>query len=110
MAATKSQLEAEVRELTEILRHSESCEGLRFALTERGVELDRTALVGLIGLEDNSRYGALLTADLDFIVFVSDAADNLVDWERAADVAVLRNSFEAVDVAVELVGNGLLDP
>jgi hypothetical protein len=61
--------EAEVAELTELLRHDESFMELRDALAANGIVIASTLLAGLIERQDESREGVLVTDDRRCIRF-----------------------------------------
>jgi hypothetical protein len=95
-------LELEVRELTDLLRHADSFDGLRGALAERGVIASETILAGLIESEDESRFGVLLVATGECILFEANRADSFTRWERVDDIASLKDRFRAVSVGRSL--------
>src|SRR5438046_2196915 len=95
-------LELEVRELTDLLRHADSLEGLRQALTDRGLIVSETILAGLIESEDESRLGVLLTSSGECVLFEANREDSFTQWEPIVDITSLEDGFDAVSVALSM--------
>lgn len=106
MMATDEQLRLEVRELTDLLRTSATFGHLRDALAARGLSPSNTILAGFMEGEDESRYGVLLSAGGECIVFESEGDGTLTRWERIEDTSVLADDFEAVEVGIAMQRSG----
>jgi hypothetical protein len=99
-------LELEVRELTDLLRHEDSSANIRDLLAANGMTVSTTILAGLIDGEDGSRYGVILTASRECVLFEMAPDDALLRWETIEDPDTLASSFEAVSVGISMVRSG----
>lgn len=95
--------EAEVQELTQLLRDDASFADLRRALVSRGMSPEHVLLAGLIGGEDCRSYGAFVDTDGDCTMFELADSGEVIRWERVAGPEALGHDFTAVATAVAMV-------
>jgi hypothetical protein len=98
----EEQLRLEVMELTDLLRHAASFADLREAVAAKGLSASETILAGLIEGEDESRYGVLLTANQECVLFESASDGRLTRWEMIEQPEALTVDFEAVSVGIAM--------
>jgi hypothetical protein len=103
---SEEQLEQEVRELTDLLRTDATFADLREALATKGLSASDTILAGLVEGEDESRYGVVLTADRQCVLFESDPDGSLIRWEIVEDPSTLTTDFQAVGVGIAMQKEG----
>ena len=99
-------LQQEVRELTDLLRYHDSFADFRDTLAARGSPASETILAGLIEGEDNSRYGVILTASEECILFEAAPNGSLTRWEIIDELDALTPAFKAVSVGVSMMRRG----
>lgn len=99
-------LRLEVRELTDLLRHHDSFADFRDLLASRGSPAFETILAGLIEGEDRSRYGVILTASRECILFETAPNRSLTRWEIIDEPDALTSDFQAVAVGVCMMKKG----
>jgi hypothetical protein len=97
---------SEVKELTDLLRNDDSFSHLRELLADRGLIASETILAGMISSEDNSDYGAFLTATGHCMAFETGPDGSLTRWERVDDITTLEDDFEAIAVGVSMQRRG----
>jgi hypothetical protein len=102
----KELLELEVRELTGLLRHEDSCANIRDLLTAKGLDASRTILAGLIDGMDGGQYGVVLTPSQECIVFEIAPDDSLMRWEIVDEADALTSAFQAVSTGISMVRSG----
>lgn len=100
------QLQQEVRELTELLRHAGTFADLRDALTAKGLPASEVVLAGLIEGEDESRYGVLLTTNQGCVRFETAPNGSLTRWETVDEPHALTSDFQAVSVGISMMRSG----
>jgi hypothetical protein len=107
-------LELEVRELTDLLRHEDSSANIRDLLAAKGMAASTTILAGLIDGEDGSRYGVIVTASQECVLFEMAPDDSLLRWETIDEHDALAAGFQALSVGISMVRSGqislLADP
>jgi hypothetical protein len=99
-------LRLEVRELTDLLRHHDSFAGFRDTLAAKGIPASVAILAGLIEGEDERRFGVILTAGQECVLFETARDDSLIRWEIIDDPRALGYAFQAVLVGIAMVRAG----
>ena len=99
-------LRLEVRELTGLLRHHDSFAGFRDTLVAKGIPASVAVLAGLIEGEDERRFGVILTAGQECVLFETARDDSLIRWEVIDDPRALGHAFQAVLVGIAMVRAG----
>jgi len=99
-------LKQEVRELTDLLRHADSFADLRDALAARGSSASETILAGLIEGEDEGRYGVILTASQECVLFETAPDGSITRWEIIDKPNALTSDFQAVSVGISMMRSG----
>lgn len=99
-------LRLEVRELTGLLRHHDSFAGFRDTLAARGIPASVAILAGLIEGEDERRFGVILTAGQECVLFETARDGSLIRWEIIDDPRALGYAFQAVLVGIAMVRAG----
>ena len=99
-------LQAEVRELTDHLRHDDYFAHIRDTLAAKGIPASGTILTGLIESEDCSSYGVVLTPGQECVLFETAPDRSLIRWEIVDEPRTLTNAFEAVLVGIAMVQAG----
>jgi hypothetical protein len=102
----KELLELEVRELTDLLRHEDSCASIRDLLAAKGLDASRTILAGLIDGMDGGQYGVVLTPSRECIVFEMAPDDSLMRWELVDEPGSLSCAFNAISIGISMLRSG----
>jgi hypothetical protein len=102
----KELLELEVRELTDLLRHEDSCANIRDLLAAKGLDASRTILAGLIDGMDGGRYGVVLTPSRECIVFEMAPDDSLMRWDFVDEPGSLSCDFNAISIGISMLRSG----
>ena len=103
---TREELRHEVIELTDLMREDGDFADIREILAARGLPPDDTLLAGLIGGEDDSLSGVLITGAGECVLFETGARGSLVRWEPVDDIGRLDTDFDAVAVGIEMKRTG----
>lgn len=104
--STEEVLQQEVRELTDLLRYHDSFADFRDTLAASGSPASETILAGLIEGEDNSRYGVILTASEECILFEAAPNGSLTRLEIIDELDALTSAFKAVSIGVSMMRKG----
>jgi hypothetical protein len=102
----KELLELEVRELTDLLRHEDSCANMRDLLAAKGLDASTTILAGLIDGMDGGRYGVVLTPSQECIVFEMAPDDSLMRWEIVDELGSISCDFNAISIGISMLRSG----